>query len=335
MPYALEAAQLTHIYNGRVRAIDGISFQVEDGEAFGFLGPNGAGKTTAIKIFTTLLRPTSGRALVSGCDVVTQSGQVRRLIGYLPQQLTSDDTLTGYENLLFFAKLYDVPRISREARIKEALNMVELSERAGDMVKEYSGGMKRRLEMASVLVSRPRILFLDEPTLGLDPQTRSCIWNYLGVLRREYGVTIFMTTHYMEEADKVCDRVGIINQGNLVACDKPSTLKNEVGGDIIIIGLTDPDPAILDKVGKLPYVVSADMSTGSLRLTVRNGGEAAPLILEDLRNAGSRASSILIEKPTLEDVFIKCTGRRLTDEVPSSMPTKAKGKARLASRLRR
>jgi len=233
--YAIETSKLTKYYSTNVVALVGVDLHVADQEIFGMLGPNGAGKTTTVKMLTTLIRPTAGSALVGGFDVVRESTKVRRIIGYLPQQLTSDDTITGYENLLFYAKLYNLRKEERSDRIHESLALVGLSQWANDMVSTYSGGMKRRLELASVLVSRPRILFLDEPTLGLDPRSRALIWDFLRKLRDDFATTIFLTTNYMDEADKLCDRVAIIDTGKVIIDGSPSKLKESIGGEFITL----------------------------------------------------------------------------------------------------
>ncbi len=215
---------------GEYTAVNGVTFGVEQGEVFGLLGPNGAGKSTTIKMLTTLLPPTSGGAEVAGFDIVHQTASVRRSIGYVPQALSADGTLTGYENLLIFAKLYDLPRQARTQRVKEALAFVGLADASNQMVQRYSGGMIRRLEVAQALLHEPRVLFLDEPTVGLDPVARQAIWDHLTRLRAETDMTIFLTTHSMEEADTLCTRIGIMHRGDIVALDTPSGLKAAVGG---------------------------------------------------------------------------------------------------------
>lgn len=215
---------------GNFVAVDDVTISIEDGEVFGLLGPNGAGKSTTIKILTTLLRPTSGSAIVAGFDVVRQPAQVRRRIGYVPQVLSADGNLSGYENLLVFAKLYDLPREERETRIRSALAFMGLSDAASTLVRNYSGGMIRRLEIAQSLLHRPQVLFLDEPTVGLDPVARKAVWEHITRLREEYGTTVLLTTHYMEEANSLCHRVAIMHQGKVVAIGTPAELKQAVGG---------------------------------------------------------------------------------------------------------
>lgn len=225
----LETHELTKRY-GDLTAVDSLSLSLTSGEAFGLLGPNGAGKTTAIKMLATLLRPTSGSATIAGCDVVRQAATVRRFIGYVPQLLSADGALTGYENLSVFATLYDIPRGERESRISEALEFMDLFDVAGHLVRTYSGGMIRRLEIAQSMLHRPRILFLDEPTVGLDPTARHAVWERIGQLRTNYGTTIFLTTHYMEEADLLCDRVAFMHRGKVTAAGTPQDLKTSIGG---------------------------------------------------------------------------------------------------------
>ena len=225
----LETEALTRHF-GTFTAVDALTISVGAGEVFGLVGPNGAGKTTVIKMLTTLLWPTSGRARVAGFDLIRQAGSVRRAIGYVPQALSVDGSLTGYENLLIFAKLYDIPRRERESRLREALHFMGLGDAADKLVREYSGGMIRRLEIAQSTLHRPRVLFLDEPTVGLDPLARQAVWEHVEDLRDNYGTTIFLTTHYMEEADNLCSRVAIMHAGKVVVIGTPEELKNSIGG---------------------------------------------------------------------------------------------------------
>jgi ABC-2 type transport system ATP-binding protein len=224
----LEAEGLTRRF-GALTAVDGLTISVRAGEVFGLLGPNGAGKTTVIKMLTTLLRPTSGGARVAGFDIARQASSVRRAIGYVPQALSVDGSLTGYENLLIFAKLYDIPRREREKRLRDALAFMGLTDAANKLVRGYSGGMLRRLEIAQSTLHRPRVLFLDEPTIGLDPLARKAVWDHVEHLRDDFGTTIFLTTHYMEEADSLCDRIAIMHRGKMVAIGTPGELKASIG----------------------------------------------------------------------------------------------------------
>ncbi|MEM3448458.1 MAG: ATP-binding cassette domain-containing protein, partial [Nitrososphaerota archaeon] len=227
---------------GNIVAVDEVSFTVNRGELFGFLGPNGAGKTTTISILTTLLKPTSGRALVGGFDVESEADKVRRIVGLVPQDITVDDDLTGWENLMLHAGLYHLDRQEAKRRAREVLELVNLLDAASRKVETYSGGMRKRLELAAGLMHHPQILFLDEPTLGLDVQTRTAIWDYVKRLRNELGMTIFLTTHYMDEADTLCDRIAIIDHGKIRAIDTPTNLKNSLGGDIIELEVTHNNP---------------------------------------------------------------------------------------------
>ena len=279
-----------------------------EGEVFGFLGPNGAGKTTTINMLCTLLRPSSGTAAVNGFDVVGQRSEVRRSIGLVFQQTTLDDALTAEQNLRFHGYAYGVPAEIRERRIHELLAMVELWDRRTDRVRTFSGGMKRRLEIARGLLHRPRVLFLDEPTLGLDPQTRRRIWDYLGELRAREGLTIFLTTHYMDEAEQ-CDRIAVIDHGEIVALDTPGGLKSTVGGDVVTITTGDRDAAATRASGAAsassrssPMARSASRSRGARRSCPSSSGRSA-----------SRWRRSALRRPTLDDVFLHLTGREIRD----------------------
>ena len=293
---------------GSLAAVDGVSFDVEEGEVFGFLGPNGAGKTTTINILCTLLRPTSGHAKVAGYDVETQRNEVRQSIGLVFQDPSLDDQLTAIENLRFHAHVYNVPGNVRSKRIEEVLRMVELWDRRKAVVKTYSGGMKRRLEIARGLLHHPRVLFLDEPTIGLDPQTREHIWSYILELQRAHHITIFMTTHYMEEAEH-CDRIGVIDYGHLQALDTPDALKRMVGADIVTLRTPDNDKAIVEIREK--YGIEAQSQDGRLRLEVANGAEFIPKVVCDL---AVPVESVDLHRPTLDDVFMKLTGHVIRED---------------------
>lgn len=326
---------LTKEYRKGIRALDGIDLEAYEGEIFGLLGPNGAGKTTTVKILVTLLKPTSGRASVGGYDVTLQPAKVRSISGYLPQNLTSDDTLTGYENLLLYSKLYGLPKGLRHERIKEVLRIVGLDERAGELVKNYSGGMKRRLEIACSLLHKPSILFLDEPTLGLDPKSRSIIWDFLLSLRSEYGITIFLTTNYMEEAEKLCDRVAIIDLGRVIALDRPGNLKKSVGGDMVTVRLEEVNDDVLNHIKSSSYIKQIVVTGSQLRIVVEDGERAVPSLLRDLSSLGADVTHISVSKPTLNDVFIKITGKAFEHEPASSEPLKVKHRLRMIRLSRR
>ena len=289
-------------------AVDKVSFKVKEGEIFGFLGPNGAGKTTTINILCTLLKPTSGRAVINGFDVVRQQNQVRQLIGLVFQDPSLDDKLSGIQNLHFHAMVYNMPASVREQRIERVLRMVELWDRRNSQVETYSGGMKRRLELARGLLHRPKVLFLDEPTLGLDPQTRSRIWEYILELCRQEGATIFLTTHYMDEAEKA-DRIAIIDNGRIVALDTPKNLKKIVGQDIISVKTEDNDKATEEI--KFRYLIEAKSDGDGLTFAVDNGEEFLPDFIKGL---GTKILSVNLRRPSLDDVFLKLTGREIRDQ---------------------
>jgi ABC-2 type transport system ATP-binding protein len=292
-----------------VTAVDGVSFAVEEGEVFGFLGPNGAGKTTTISILCTLLAPTSGSASIAGFDCVAQPDQVRSSIGLIFQDTTLDTGLTAYENLKFHAYLYNLDRKLAEKRIDEMLEVVELTARKRDLIKNFSGGMKRRLEIARGLLHYPRVLFLDEPTLGLDPQTRNTIWEFINTLRQREKITVFMTTHYMEEAEN-CGRIAIIDNGNIIAQGTPAKLKELVRGDIIRISTEDDRKAIAEI--RSNFAIVAREENGGLFLETERGEEFIPKLIHSL---SMRTRSVSLEKPTLNDVFLKLTGRTIRDDV--------------------
>ena len=311
----IEARGLTRVYDG-LTAVDHIDLDVEEGEIFGFLGPNGAGKTTTMKMLTTLLRPTEGVAKVCGYDVVREPSEVRRVIGVVFQDPALDDRLTGWENLDFHARLYGLKKGERERRIEEVLKLVGLSDRAGDLVENYSGGMRRRLEIARGLIHRPRVLFLDEPTLGLDVQTRRAIWEYISRLNRGEGITVFLTTHYMEEADYLSSRVAIIDHGRILAVDEPKNLKDMIGGDVVIVGCSDPS-ALARELGEKGWVKEVKVRGGELSVYVELGERRIPEIIMAAERLGIAVESVTLRKPTLEDVYLHFTGRRIREEEAS------------------
>lgn len=300
---------------GNITAVDNVSFDVEEGTIFGFLGPNGAGKTTTINILCTLISPTSGRASISGYDCSSQSYEVRKSIGIVFQDTTLDKDLTAYENLMFHAFLYKVKRADMKDRIREALHFVDLFERRNDLVKKFSGGMKRRLEVARGLLHRPGVLFLDEPTLGLDPQTRARLWEYIADLPRKHKVTIFMTTHYMEEAE-ICDRIAIIDNGKMITIGTPDELKKTVGGDVIYIRTSDNKKARLE-IERL-FNLEASEKDGELYFTSSKGDACIPEIIKTI---GETVLSIRLQRPTLNDVFLKMTGKGIREDEVSSNDT--------------
>lgn len=306
MARAVETEGLTKRY-GDLLAVDSLSLSIDEGEIFGLLGPNGAGKTTTLSMLATLLKPTSGTGRVNGYDIRTHPADVRRSIGIVFQDPSSDDILTGRENLYLHALMFGVPKDERQKRMEYVLNLVDLQDRADDIVKKYSGGMRRRLELARGLLHNPRILFLDEPTLGLDPQTREHIWAYIENLVKSEKVTVIITTHYMDEADRLCNRVAIIDHGRVSALDTPSALKSKVGGEIIKLRARSPN---LEPLKNLDYVLSIDQSGSTLRLTVK---EASKHVQEILGIVG-QVDSVEIRTATLNDVFLHYTGREIREE---------------------
>lgn len=293
------------------KALDGLSFEVNENEIFGLLGPNGAGKTTLIHILATLLKPTEGGAIVNGFDVLHNATKVRQSIGVVFQAPSSDDILTGYENLKVHALLYGIPRKLREKRISEVLELVGLEDRKNDQVKKYSGGMRRRLEIARGLLHHPKVFFLDEPTLGLDPKSRETMWKYIKKIVREEKVTIILTTHYMEEADMLCDRIGFITNGKIIALDSPSKLKQEIGGDIVKITFSDRIP--LDKdFTKFDFVHKVERKENSVMIYMEKVNSNLHMLIKDLDGV----QTIEYKKPTLNDVFLKLSGDYLSGDSP-------------------
>ncbi len=303
---SIEVIGLTKSF-GPLIAVDDVSFSVEDGQVFGFLGPNGAGKTTTINVLCTLMRPTAGKATVAGYDVASRRNAVRQSIGLVFQDPSLDDQLTAYENLQFHAHLYGVPGSERARRIEEALRVVELWDRRRAVVRTYSGGMKRRLEIARGILHFPRVLFLDEPTLGLDPQTREHVWEYILELQRAHQTTIFMTTHYMEEAEH-CDQIAIIDQGKIVALDTPDALKRMVGVDIVTLQ-TDDGERVASEIRER-YSLEPHRDGPRIRLEVEGGAEFIPRLVREL---GLAVKSVDLHRPTLDDVFLKLTGRAIRE----------------------
>jgi ABC-2 type transport system ATP-binding protein len=301
-----------------VEAVKGINLEIEEGELFGLLGPNGAGKTTTISMLCTITKPTSGSASVFGHDVKKESSTVRGMIGIVFQDPSLDDNLTGKENLDFHGRLYKVPRNEIAGRIRDVLELVELADKADVIVKKYSGGMKRRLEIARGLLHHPRVLFLDEPTLGLDPQTRLHIWEYIEKLNREKKITMILTTHYMDEADKLCDRIAIIDHGQIVAMDTPENLKKDVGGDVVTMTVPHGSEQLKTKLEQLEFVKSSQLVDGTLRLSVDKGETAIPIFMDVARQEGIAVPSIALHEPTLEDIFIKYTGREIRAQEAAS-----------------
>ncbi len=302
---AIKIQDLTKAY-GKLVAVDRLNLEVRDGEIFALLGPNGAGKTTLLSMLCTILPPTSGRAWVNGFDIVKQPSKVRKSIGIVFQQPSVDDLLTGRENLRMHNLLFGVPRKLRRKRIGEALSLVGLEKRADDLVKTYSGGMRRRLELSRGVMHHPKILFLDEPTLGLDPQTRDHIWEYIRNLAKKERVTVMLTTHYMEEAEQLCDRVAIIDYGKIVALDTPRTLINQVAGDIIRIKQKQPD---VQRLRSLAYVKDAVEKDGMVHIAISDANKH----LQDLLAHTGPIDFVEVRNGTLNDVFLHYTGREIRE----------------------
>jgi ABC-2 type transport system ATP-binding protein len=301
---------LTKKYGSHI-AVDNLTLDIYENEVFGLLGSNGAGKTTTIHMLATLLKPSSGSATVNGYDIVSQPSRVRSSIGIVFQAPSSDDMLTGYENLQLHSMLYSVPRNIRKQRIEEVLNLVGLTERMHDQVKTYSGGMRRRLEIARGLLHKPKVMFLDEPTLGLDPASRETMWKYIQRLVKEERMTVILTTHYMEEADILCNRIGIIDKGRIVALDTPKGLKAGLGGDVIRIKTQQQRYNNSDKISQLDFVRKVEQNDGFLVISVNNAKSDLPILLRHVEAEMAEAAS-----PTLNDVFIHLTGRNIKEQEP-------------------
>jgi ABC-2 type transport system ATP-binding protein len=314
-PIAIAVENIVKRY-GDFEAVKGVSFSVSEGEIFGLLGPNGAGKSTLIRMMTTLIPVTSGKAIVAGHNVVDDPDDVRRVIGVIPQALTSDQDLTLEENLIIYAKLYGVPRAQRDKNIEEVLEAVDLVKWRDAQTKTLSGGMRRRLEIARGLVHNPKIFFLDEPTTGLDPVSRIAVWEMLNKLKTTRNLTMLLTTHYMEEADKLCDRIAIVDHGNLVALGTPVELKNSVAGANVVEVRFDRDAdAWEDRLKNLEGVTSVQPeSAGFYRVLTTSGSKTTMQIVELAQSLGETLTSLSVQNTTLDDVFIHYTGRQLRDE---------------------
>jgi ABC-2 type transport system ATP-binding protein len=311
MTVALHIDSLTKQFSDLV-AVDKISFDIDHGEIFGLLGPNGAGKTTTISMLSTMLKPTSGSATVNGIDIEHNEDGVRKSIGIVFQDQSLDEELTAWENMDFHGRLYRVPADLRRQRITELLNLVELESRKDDIVKTFSGGMRRRLEIARGLLHHPSVLFLDEPTLGLDPQTRNHLWEYIATLAKEKGITIILTTHYMEEADRLCNRVAIIDHGKIIALDAPKNLKDAIGGDVVTI--KSPDPAAIVAALAEPWITRVEQHNDDVIVSLKNAEQHISAIVTLLNTKQVTIESLAIHKPTLEDVFLFFTGKTIRDE---------------------
>ncbi len=322
---AVQVQELTKDFDG-LRAVDTVSFGIESGRIFGLLGPNGAGKSTTLAMLSTVLRPTAGAAWVNGFDIRTQPHDVRRSIGIVFQDQSLDEELTAYENMDMHGRLYHVPRHLRRPKIGELMELVGLADRATDLVKTFSGGMRRRLEIARGLLHEPKVLFLDEPTLGLDPQTRNHLWTYIAALNRDKQITIIVTTHYMEEADRLCHEVAIIDHGRIVASDTPTALKRQIGGDVVAIETTDNE-RVLPRLRALPAVKVVEVRDGVVSVTLDQAERHIGALVTLASESGVEVTSLTVHKPTLEDVFLHFTGRRIREE-------EATGKVRMRMALR-
>jgi len=323
---AIEVNSLTKQF-GSSKAVDNISFAVKEGEIFGFLGPNGAGKSTTMMILTTLLKPTSGEALVGGYNVVSEAKKVREKIGYVQQEISVDEFLTGRENLYLHARINQIPNNLIKSRIDDVLELVELGEKKDQATLTYSGGMRKRLDIANGLLSRPSVLFLDEPTVGLDIQTRRKIWSYIKKIRKDFGMTIFISTHYMEEADNLCDRIGIIDHGKIQVIDTPKSMKSAIGNEIISFNLVDgkaDQDTLIDQISKIEFVKEVKNKQDLITVFSTKSNEVIPKIFQASTNLEMRINSLTLKQPTLDDVFISYTGHDLRDGTENKKYSKRK-----------
>ena len=328
-PNAVIVEDLEKTYSNGTKAVRGVSFQVKQGEIFGILGPNGAGKSTTIGVLGTLVRPTGGRALVNGVDVVHHRNSIRKMIGFAMQDAGVDDLATGREFLTLQGRLYGLPKATIKKRADQLFQLFELTDAADKRIKGYSGGMKRRIDLASALIHFPKVLFLDEPTEGLDPRSRMTMWNTLKRLRKLLGTTILLSTHYMEEADRLCDRIAIIDQGRIVVSGTADELKASVGGQSVVLEYGSEDA---QKIARAEQAIQSgglatrtQVSGTTLNCYVANGAEAAPRILRALEKAQSSPRSLRIQQPTLDDVYLKYTGRKI-EEAEARSPEGGKRK---------
>lgn len=319
----ISAEDLVVVYRDGTRAVEGISFNVGEGEFFGFLGPNGAGKSTTIRVLTTLLRKTSGKVTVAGFDLDMSPGEIRKVVGVLSQETSLDVDLTGWENLHLQGRLQQMRGRALDERVGELLRLVQLEDVAKKVAGRYSGGMRKRLDLASALIHKPKLLFLDEPTTGLDAQSRIAIWEYLENLNKEEGITVFLTTQYLEEADRLCHRLSIIDHGKLIANGTPSELKQTVGGDMI--NLTLRDPLLREKAKQIMKAISgvSDVgdSDGGIVAHAKNAGQIISEIVATLDRSGIQPAFISVSSPTLDDVFLRETGRRIRSDELSRRET--------------
>jgi len=308
--------------------VDHVNFTVNEGEIFGFLGPNGAGKTTTINMLITILKPTEGKASVLGFDIAKQNNNVRNVIGIVPQEYTADEDLTGLENILLCSDLYGIPRNVAKERAMDLLKLVELTDFKDKKVETYSGGMRRRLELACGLINRPKVLFLDEPTLGLDVQTRTATWDYIRKLKKEFGMTLFMTTHYLEEADALCDRVAIIDHGKIIVVGSPAELKHNLGGDLITLTIKENED-VSGLIQKVEHVKEVRKEDGTYRIKAEVGEITTPLIIEALQKKSYTVMRLSLTEPTLNEVYLEYTGRSMRDAEESRENTMTRRMVRM------
>jgi ABC-2 type transport system ATP-binding protein len=332
MSNIIEVEGLTKTYPPSSKVVDGVSFRVGEGEVFSLLGPNGAGKTTTIRMLTTLASITEGTAKVGGRDVARDAGGVRSLIGVVPQEVALDNELKGIENLLLAAKLHQVPDDAARKRATELLRLVELEGSMGNRVRTYSGGMKRRLQLVTALIHQPRVLFLDEPTVGLDIQTRTKIWDYIELLNRENGLTIFMTTHYLEEADKLSDIVAIIDHGIIKVSGSPADLKESLHGDTLTISVEAGGDELTEFLRSVPNVIEVTRTDDLYRLKLPRVESALPAIIAGIASRDLKITETSFSKPTLDQVFLEVTGRSMRDAQESNGHPNGKGSYAAAHR---
>ena len=319
MTDAIVAEGLMKTFNGTVKAVDGVSFTVKEGEIYGFLGPNGAGKTTTLSLLTAVLGPTSGRATVDGLDVFHHPHDLKQRIGLVFQESTADQDLTGRENLEMAAALFGVALRETPRRVDELLERLALADSADRLVKTYSGGMRRRLELAVGIIHSPRVLFLDEPTLGLDPQGRAGFWKIISDLRKDHGMTVFVTTHYLDEADGMCDRIAIIDHGKIVAEGTPSELKDRVGGDVVTVRPLGKSDGLEAALHALPGVTAVAVQDGTFRVKCPSGDVLIPKVVAAASSLGIGLASVSLRRPSLDEVFLEFTGREYReDEGPTA-----------------
>ena len=317
MPHAIKTHQLTKTYNS-FKAVDNLNINVNKGEIFGLLGPNGAGKTTTVSMLCTILTPTSGTATIDGYNIIKEPNKVRKSIGIVFQDPSIDDRLTGRENLLMHANLYNVPTSIQRERIAQVLKLVELEDRADDLLRTYSGGMRRRLEIGRSLIHQPKVLFLDEPTVGLDPQTRDHIWRYIKELRETNNITVVLTTHYMDEADKLSDRIAIMDHGKIVVLDSPTKLKETLQGDNIAIK-SNNNNTLKELLAKWLDFTNQHLKQDTLKVTVPNGKIVMPRIVELANQNNIYIESIVLHEPNLENVFLHYTGSSIREDTTKEL----------------